>query len=248
MKAADYVSDNDDEFAIYNRDDIVMILQGLAQKHVPLSATFNAGMEVLLTEVLDVDGKAGAVYLDVNSNEEFNQDLLQSKRITFNAFFSGAKVMWTSTAVQSAEYEGRKAFRLVLPDRVQRIQRRGSFRVNTPIINPVICQIPISKTETLTAPLFDICVEGIGLVLPSPPEPAIQKFAEFKNCKIEHPDLGVIVVTLYVKSIWEITLKNGNKAQRAGLEFADISTGTQSVIQRFVHKMERQLIATSKAT
>ncbi|MES2299228.1 MAG: flagellar brake protein [Pseudomonadota bacterium] len=247
MKASSYVSDNDEEFAIYNRDDIVMILQGLAQKSVALSATFNAGMEVLLTAVIGVDPKRDLVYLDVNANSEFNEHLLASKRVTFNAFFNGAKVMWSSTSVKDAVFEGGKAFCVVVPERLQRIQRRGSYRVNTPIINPVICQIPVKANQVLSVPLFDICVEGIGVVLPSPLAPEFQKFAEFKNCKIEHPDLGEVNVALFVKSIWEITLKNGNKAQRAGLEFADITPGTQSKIQRFVYKMERQLIATTKA-
>ena len=155
-------------------------------------------------------------------------------------------MQWASSAVESAEFEGRRAFRVAIPEKLQRIQRRGSYRVNTPITNPVMCWVPIRPDHEVDLPLVDICVEGIGVILPSTPEPAIQKYAEFKNCRIEHPDLGVVVVTLIVQNVWEVTLKNGSKSPRAGLEFVDIQAGTESIIQRFVYKMERILIATSK--
>ena len=95
-------------------------------------------------------------------------------------------------------------------------------------------------------PLVDICAEGIGVILPSGPEPEFEKYAEFKKCTLEHEDLGVVEVDLVFKTFWEVTLVNGTKSQRAGLEFDDIPTRIQSIIQRYVYKLERLLIATSK--
>ncbi len=68
----------------------------------------------------------------------------------------------------------------------------------------------------------------------------------FRDCTIEHPDLGLLEVSLFVKSIWEITLANGSKALRAGLEFTHPDPKVQAKIQKFVYKLERHMIANQK--
>jgi c-di-GMP-binding flagellar brake protein YcgR len=241
-----YVSDNDDEFAVFDREAITNLLLGMAQKNVPVNATFNGGKDVLLTVVLDVDQKTNSVYLDVNANEEFNKQIVAAKRVGFHAFFNGAKIMWTVAGLYDSKYEGTPAFKVEIPERLQRIQRRGSFRVATPIMNPVMCKIPLGNKQEVNLPLFDICIEGLGLVMPATPIPGFEKMKEYRDCKLEHPDLGVLEVSLFVKSIWEMTLKNGQPGQRAGLEFTHIKQATQTAIQRFVYKMERQMMATTR--
>ncbi len=107
-----------------------------------------------------------------------------------------------------------------------------------------MCKIVVNPKLELSMPLFDICIEGIGVILPETPDPAFVKLANFKTCRLEHADFGVLEVSLFVKSMWEITLKNNAKAQRAGLEFTNLMPGIQNKIQRYVYQLERQLMAT----
>ncbi|MCG2586873.1 flagellar brake protein [Massilia sp. TS11] len=243
-----YVSDNDEEFSVYDEDVIAMNLLNLAKRATPLNATFNGGSDVLVTVVLDVDRRAGQMYLDINANDMFNQQLLASRRVMYHALHDGVKLLWHGNSVVMDDYEGQRAFRIPLPDRLQRIQRRGAYRVKTPITNPVLCKIQIDATREVTMPLFDICVEGVGVVVPQPVDPAIQKMVLFKNCKLSHEELGEVEVTVLVKALWEVTRHNGTKVQHAGLEFVNIPLQRQTQIQRFVHKLERQMIATMKPT
>jgi c-di-GMP-binding flagellar brake protein YcgR len=242
-----YVSDMDDEFAIFDSEAIAMILYGMSQKNVAVSATFNGGQDVLVTAVIGIDQKQDEVYLDINSNEELNKNLVHSKKVHFFAFFAGAKILWNSNRVLETTFEGGKAFKIEMPERIQRVQRRGSFRVSTPKINPVLCHITIKPGIEVAVPLFDICVEGIGVVLPQPLDPAIEATAVFKTCRIEHEDLGRLDVSLMVKSVWEVKRANGSVALHGGLEFANLRPGMQAAIQRFVYKTEREMIAMSRA-
>jgi flagellar brake protein len=241
-----YLSDDHEDFTVSDRESIINILRGLARKNITLSGAFNGGTDILLSAVLGVDKDAGVAYLDINANEEFNQQFLKSRRVIFHALSDGAKVQWACDGIENSQFEGRRAFRISLPEKLQRIQRRSAFRVTTPISHPVICRIPVSPDREVALPLVDICVEGIGVVLPSPAEPAIQKNAEFRNCKLEHADLGIVVLTLSVQSVWNVTLKNGSISQHAGLGFVDISPRDQSIIQRFVYQMERHRVATAR--
>jgi c-di-GMP-binding flagellar brake protein YcgR len=240
-----YLSDDHKDFTVSDREMIMIILQGLASKHVTLSGSFNAGSEILLTEVLGISQEENALYLDVNADEERNQQFARSQRTIFYSFSDGVKVQWTTTEIERGEFEGYKAFRIAIPEVLQRIQRRGSYRVATPITNPTICRIQLAPGREVVLPLVDICAEGIGVVMPATPEPEFQKNAEFKNCTLEHEDIGVIPVPLTFRTFWESTLANGNKSQRAGLEFGDMPSKTQSAIQRYVYKLDRLLIATS---
>lgn len=242
-----YLSDDHEDFTVSARESIINIMRELSRENITLSGTFNSGMEVLLTAVLGVDPKEGMVYLDINANEERNQQFLKSSRVIFYAFSNSAKIQWASYSVESTRFDGSKAFRVPIPEKLQRVQRRSAYRVATPITNPVICRIPVAPGHEITVPLVDICVEGISVVLPSAPEPAIQKNALFKNCRLDHENLGITELTLSVQSIFDVTMRNGTISQHAGLEFVNIRQRDQPVIQRFVFKLELLKRATRRS-
>jgi len=237
-------SDDDKKFTVNDRTEIIRILRGLARDLHTLSAVFHAGQDILLTAVLGVDPKENAVYLDTNTNQALNRRLLSSKRTIFVSNVDGVKVQWVSTEVDMGAFEGREAFRVAIPETLQRVQRRGLFRINTPLINPVMCKIPAAG-QVVEVALVDICGEGIGVVLPTPPVPEIERGAQFEGCTIDFPDIGVVQVTLFVQSVWEVALKNGMTSRRAGLEFVDMRSGTQSRVQRYINMLQRNRIASA---
>lgn len=240
-----YLSDDHSDFTVDGRDAIVHLLRSMVGRDIVLCGAFNGGREVLLTAVLEVDPGQGIVYLDINANEERNQLFRASTRVVFFANFDGARVQWASSAIADDQYDGRQAFRIEIPETLQRIQRRTSYRVNTPVTDPVMCRVPIAEGE-VELRLVDISVEGVGVLLPSSVEHAIRKGAMFERCRLEHPELGSVMIAVTVQNVWETELKNGTKSPRAGLEFLSIETGGQAKIQRFVYKMERLLHDTSK--
>jgi c-di-GMP-binding flagellar brake protein YcgR len=241
-----YMSDDHEDFTVDGRDAVVHVLRGMVRKDIVLSGAFNGGREVLLTAVLEVDTELGVVYLDINANEERNQLIRQTKRIIFFANFDGAKVQWASSSIDDDIFDGRKAFRIEIPEKLQRIQRRTSYRVNTPVTNPVTCRIRTAEDRDIQLRLVDISVDGIGVIVPGSFKEDIQKNMEFRNCTIEHSELGTVTVALSVQSLWEVDTRNGDKSQRAGLEFASFQGRAQSNIQRFIFKMEQLLRDTSK--
>lgn len=240
------MEEDDDEFTVRNRDDIIGILRDLARRFATLSAVFNHGNDILLTEVLDVDPEQNVAFIDTNVNAESNNGLLASTRTIFVAVDSTATVRWVSEHVLDGKFEGRRAFKIAIPASLRRIQRRGVFRVATPITNPVMCRVPLLKGKFVDLVLVDICIEGVGVILPTREFAELDRGAQLKNCTIALPEIGVIDVTLIVKSVWEVVLKNGSKSKRAGLEFVGIKPGVQSMVQRYVHRLDCLRIATMK--
>ncbi len=232
-------TDDAEKFIVKSRVEILRILRKLAHEMDIVSAVFHGGKDVLITAVLGIDPEVDVIYLDTNASSVYNDPLLSSKRTIFVCAKDGVKVQWISTEVEMVEYQGREAFRVAIPETLKHVQKRGLFRIDTPVIDPVMCKIQIEEENSVQVPLVDICAEGIGVILPEPPVEEIQKGAIFENCALILPEIGVVPVTLIVMGVWKATLKNWEVSHRAGLEFVDIRSGIQSRVQRYINLLQR---------
>ena len=130
-----------------------------------------------------------------------------------------------------------------------RLQRREYFRLATPIVNPVPCVIPISDEtnqdadRTLELTLYDVSLGGIGVITTDPLDERIVIGASFDKCKISFPDIGETSLTLRVRNITPITMKDGVIKHRVGLQFISPSRGNEALINRYTFNLERQAMA-----
>jgi c-di-GMP-binding flagellar brake protein YcgR len=236
---------DDSQFLLHNKLEIVRTLRGLISHHEMVSAFFSEGRELLLTSVLHVDSDTDSVLLDYGSNSELNQKILLAERIIFVTSLEKVKVQWVGGAIAKDTWEGRDAFRIVLPSEMLRLQRREYFRLTTPVMNPLKCKIPASQGLSIEVALADISAGGIGVVISQPLGVGFEVGAVFPGCRVELPGIGTAEFTLEIRSTWEITMKNGAKSLRAGCQFVDMRPGMQALIQRYIIKLERERIAAS---
>lgn len=235
-------SKGDDRFLVTDRQEIVRIFRGLAKKkgHL-LRAIMREGSE-LPSMVLGVAPETDGLYVDCTASASDNRRLEGSGRIHFVTMVEGVKIEWISNQAKQTVFEGRSAFELPIPAQVQRVQRRECYRLDTPLNNPLTCALRLENAEVLVVTIVDVSIGGIGVSLPDSAEKNLERGAIFPGCKIDLPGAGEVDVTLRVQMTWEITLKNGNQSRRAGLEFVDLRTGAESMIQRYMVKLERERI------
>ena len=217
-----------------------------------LSVSFNHGEETFLTTVINVDDDNHLAYLDLGRDEAFNDRLLSSYDVVFS-YSSGIKIHWTTHSLKLATLKDGKAICIGLPNDLVRVQRRESFRLTTPFKNPVMCRIPLPGEEDenlddekfLELPLFDVSVGGVGTIAPDPLHEALSIGAKFDNCKIEFPGVGTTNLTLCVRQIRHVEMKNDTSHHRVGLEFINPSRGNQALIQRYTFMLESESLALS---
>jgi c-di-GMP-binding flagellar brake protein YcgR len=234
--------DDDNRYLVADRNEIVRIFRGVAKRkgHL-LRAILREGNE-LPSMVLGIDPDADALYVDCTASASDNRRIEESSRIHYVTMIDGVKIEWISSRADKTQFEGRDAFQLSIPEQVQRVQRRDCYRLDTPLNNPIICTVRLADGQTLDVTLVDVSVGGIGVALPESAEENLERGAVFPGCRIDFPGIGVVDVTLRVQMTWEIIMKNGNKSRRAGLEFVDLRLGTESLIQRYMVKLERERI------
>lgn len=232
---------SDDDYSKYSinwKKEVVFILRAIMEKGELLTAHFDHGKNFILTSIVDVDPEQEEVILDFGANAEMNQKILASDRILFVTIHDKVKVQFAADWIEKIGFEGRDSFRIELPESLVKLQRREYYRVSTPIAHPLKCIIPVDG-QKIGMSIVDISIGGIGVVLP-PVESALEPGMKFPGCQLVLPDIGNIVATMEIRNIFDVTLRNGNKHKRAGCQFVDLPTGMQSMIQRYIIKVERE--------
>lgn len=235
-----------EQFIVQNQKQIIQILNELAKRHEMLKVSFNN--DTCLTNVISVDANNHVVYLDIGIDEAFNNRLSASHHVVFTKD-EGVRIKWTSAHVSLVTLKDGKAIKIALPQIMMRLQRREFFRLATPIVNPVPCIIPIvdetnSEAErALELTLVDVSLGGVAAIAADPLDEIFVIGASFNQCKINFPEVGETSLTLQIRNITPITMKDGAIKHRIGLQFITPSRGNEGLINRYTYNLERQAMA-----
>lgn len=244
------------EFRIPSEMEKLYVLKDI-QKYNTLVALYYDGIhKFVLTTLLNVD--EDGLWLDAGPKPEENAALLVSKKITFVSVQNNAKVQLevTNKSIRATRYEGYDAFYIPMPEYILRIQRRGWFRINTPILNPLICTVPVPQTVTpeerakmkpgeKKPPVMrdlvirDIGWEGVGLV-GEEEENELVKGSTFEDCTIVLPDEGTMTVKLQIMSSFKITTLNNIVKRHLGCMFHGLDSTMNAMLQRYICRLERE--------
>lgn len=241
-------SPDEEQYIVHNLKEIIQILTDLSKNKSMLKVSFNHGADECLTTIIAVDAKNHVVHLDIGLDDAFNGRLLANHHVIFSKD-DGVRIKWISVHISAVTLQDGKAIKIALPQRLLRLQRREFFRLATPIVNPVPCQIPIidetnpDAERILDLTLADISLGGIATVAPDPLDPIFALGASFDKCKINFPDVGVTSLTLQVRNITSIFAKDGTAKHRIGFQFIEPSRGNEGLINRYTYNLERLAMA-----
>jgi len=238
----------DPQYVINNAKAISKILADLLKQKTTLKVSFNHSNDVYLTTIIALDTVNHLVFLDIGRDEAFNKRLVESHQVIFEKD-DGIRIRWISTKVVAANMVDGKAIKIAQPQSMVRLQRRDYYRISTPIINPVLCRIPLSdpknpdEEKTLELTLVDISLGGVGVTAIGVLDPSFTTDATFSSCKMDFPDIGTTNLKLQVMSISTIPMKDGTIKLRIGLKYVDPSRDNEGLIQRYTNILERSAIA-----
>jgi c-di-GMP-binding flagellar brake protein YcgR len=241
-------SPEEEQFLVHSLKEIIQILTDLLQRKTMIKASFNHGDDQCLTTLIDVDEKNKEVYLDLGLDESFNSKIHLSQHVIF-VRDDGVKIKWVSDQVSVVSMTNGKAIKIALPVKLVRMQRRDFFRVPTPILNPVPCQIPIPDAVSsdtgnmLELTLVDVSLGGVGVIANDPLHPAVVEGASFDGCKINFPDVGMANLTLQVKNVIPVPIKSGSIKYRIGMQYIEPSRGNEGLIHKYTFDLERATLA-----
>ncbi|MDD5240671.1 MAG: flagellar brake protein [Sulfuricella sp.] len=227
------------KYSINWKKEIVYLLRAIMEKGGLLSAHFDHGKNFILTSIVGINADREEVFLDFGATEALNLRILESDRIIFVTTHDKVRVQFVAERIEKIRFEGRDAFRIKLPESLVKLQRRGYFRVTTPIANPLKCTVSIENDRKIEMTIVDISIGGIGVALPQC-DIAFTQGMVFPGCQLVLPGIGNIVGTLEIRSVFDVTLRSGQPSKRAGCQLVDLPANMQSMIQRYIIKVERE--------
>ncbi|HEX6733659.1 MAG TPA: flagellar regulator YcgR PilZN domain-containing protein, partial [Azonexus sp.] len=165
-----HLSDEEAEerFHITGSRAVAFTLAGYARDAVQFSVQF--GDELFVTTLLAVQADDNRVIFECSGAESLNRSLLKAEHCRLAGRPDGIRVYFDGGRVSEVKHGGRAAFAVTLPKSIVRLQRRDSFRIATPRVNPLRFFARLPDGKELELPAFDISITGIGLLATQEPE------------------------------------------------------------------------------
>ncbi len=237
-------SDNYSQFLLHSKSEILAVLRSLLKKATMITVHFDQGHSFLLTSIIGLNADNREFVLDVGSDEEMNRRALMAKRLIFTSIIDKVKVQFSLNKLSPTTSEGRAAFLATVPDTVLRLQRREFYRLSTPVANPVKLKATVRRADDsalqIELPLTDISGGGVGLMATLDQARLFQRGDTLNECKLNLPDEGLLVATLCVRNLFEVTTRSGSHFARIGCEFVGLPAPRLTMVQRYITRVERE--------
>ena len=232
------------QFLLHSKSEILAVFRSLIQKGSLITVHFDQGHAFLLTSMLALTADNQAIVLDIGSDDEMNRRALLAKKLIFTTVLDKVKIQFRLNALTSTQNEGRSAFLGAFPETLLRLQRREYFRLATPIANRINLIATTRRSDgsalMIEIPLLDISGGGVGLMATPDLAVLFNKGDTLDDCKIILADEGLLVTTLYVRNMFDVTTRSGAQYVRVGCEFVDLSSPRLSMVQRYITRIERE--------
>lgn len=237
-------SDDYSQFLLYSKSEILAVLRSLIQKGLMITVHFDQGNSFLLTSMIALRNDNREFILDLGSNDEMNRKALLTNKLIFTTIVDKVKVQFSLSKLSPTQHEGRAAFLGTVPETLLRLQRREYFRLATPIANPIklITMVRDSDGSALTVdvPLLDISGGGVGLMVAPDQTGLFHRGDALHDCKIALPDEGLLVATLCVRNLFDVTTRTGSHFIRVGCEYVGLPSQRLAMVQRYITRVERE--------
>ena len=236
--------DDYSKFLLHSKSEILAVLRSLIQKGSMITVHFDQGRSFLLTSAIALSDDHREFVLDVGSNEDMNRRAQLADKLIFTTVVDKVKVQFSLNKLSPTQHNGRPALLAKVPDTVLRLQRREFFRLSTPLANPVKLCTTITCADAsvvpLELPLMDISGGGVGLSATPEQAELLRRGDTLSDCQIALPDEGLLVATICVRSLFDVTSRTGSHFFRVGCEFVGLSPARSTLIQRYITRVERE--------
>lgn len=240
------VDGNYSKFEINARDEILAILRGLLRNGARITAYLNDSQDFLLTALLSVDAENNKLALSLDSNKALNRRAQLCSELICLSAQGKIKIQFVLKGVNLVRLGEGNAFQGNIPASLLRLQRRDYYRLAVPKGSPLTCIIPVPQSDGSTSnrEANIVNISGRGLTLDVPQEGIeLALNQEFPNCRIDLPSGDSIVTTMQVRSLYFANLSGGRAVKRSGCQFLKLPGPMQTVLLRYINKVEGERLA-----
>jgi c-di-GMP-binding flagellar brake protein YcgR len=239
---ASVITDDDARYDVSSPLEIVSLLRRLQASRALV--TVHSGGRFFVTAVLAVEVAEGSVVFDYGIDPDVTRSMLAQNRLVFRSSLDHIQIQFAATEARTIIFDHGTAFRVPIPTTLIRLQRREFYRLRIPHGHPLVCEFAPEKVEggsrqPLFLSVYDLSCGGLALArYPDGLNPAPGR--SFYDTTLRLPDLPVVTADLEVVHVQPGSL---GVPPRFGCRFLRTSDRAATLIQRYIHRMERELRA-----
>ncbi|WP_028448910.1 flagellar brake protein [Chitinibacter tainanensis] len=235
------ISDKEDiaQFLLRTPLEIAHVFRALIQAKTNVGLYFNAGRDMMISRVLQVDVKEKVFIIDIGSHDPTNQALLGTTKVLFVTDLDGVKIQFSTDTPRRVNFEGKPALQLHFPADMIKLQRREYFRLTTPITSPYTVSLNRAG-NALTLELHDISLGGMGIWLKDDQVGLFETGQILQQASIDLGPTGRFPADLLVRNLHPVQLRQGAPRWMLGVSFMELSRGQESALQRLMVQLERE--------
>lgn len=143
-----------EESAILHSKAMITNNLSMLVKHKCMISAGLGGKDTLLTAIIAINYKDGTLILDYGASDYLNKKLVSTPHVKFTTGFNGIQVAFTGDKITKVKYQGDDAFLMPIPSSLFWYNRREYYRVNTPIMNPSLCEIRLKTPQENSKPEY----------------------------------------------------------------------------------------------
>ncbi|WP_172453130.1 flagellar brake protein [Xanthomonas arboricola] len=240
---ADHPAEDDERYLLRNKRQIRGLLRQLLDQRAIVTMHVAGRDMAVPTAVLEVDEDDDCVMLDGSHNESSNRAIQEARYLLCYAQLERVNIRFRLETPDRLERDIHVAFRAALPEAMYHMQRRESYRLETPITDSPICIVRQDEVQggtfNLQLRVIDISSGGLAVSL-ADGMPLLEPQRTYRHCTLQLPDTAPITLPLTVCSQYKQTLPNGSEGFRVGMQFSDLPRGADETIQRYIFRVDRQ--------
>lgn len=229
-------------FLIDRSTEIAAYLKQLQQRHGLVTVYIGDGSQFFVSSLLAVDLDQGLIFLDGPGQPD--KIPTPKHTLTCSTLLDHITLQFRSQAPQIERTATGTRIICPLPSLLLRLQRREFFRLELPTEPTVHCRLTGQRDdgtqESLQLPLQDISGGGISLKTDMAQEASFSTGRIFRECRLDVPGEGIMMVSLRVCDQREIRKPDGTTYLKVGCEFINLPGTRLGQIQRYITRIERE--------
>ncbi|MFA7387611.1 MAG: flagellar regulator YcgR PilZN domain-containing protein [Thiohalobacteraceae bacterium] len=233
-RAAQYQSKTE---KVTHRPQVIGLLRRLRDQRVLLSARVPGHSGLFNSLLLEVDPDRSLILLDELNPRQGHELVCQTGQLRVHCQCKGVELSFNCDVEVHPARSGISFYRAALPEAIDYLQRRSSFRVRVGADLTVPVRLSLNKaTASAEAVLVDLSVGGFGATLDSSVELTL---GQVLPCVIQLPKGETLEANIEIRVV---RVDPARPIQRIGASFRDLKPVQRQVVRRFVAQLEREML------
>lgn len=216
---------------------IVGLLKRVRDQRVLLSVRVPGSDAVYNSLLLDVDPTRNFILLDELNPHAGHELVCKTRQLRVHCQSQGVELSFVCQIEIGQGQNGVSFYRAPLPQSINYLQRRGSYRVRIGLNLHIPVALPVDTATRIEGELFDLSMGGLGANLPN--QIALTRGQIIESCTLELPNTEPLTTEIEIRFVRS---DKTSQSQRIGASFRNLGPQQQNLLRRIVTQLEREML------